>query len=237
METSLKTQTPKSIFLSKKTERIITALYMVTDLMSDKEPLKWEVRENGVYLLKIQNHIGDTGIHEVVRKLISLLHIGYQAQLISEMNKEVVSTKLMELITDMSTDSREILLKESFFDTKDHTAYVQDNKRQETQEGESEKQLPSQNKEYKTKRHLKIKDTHVRKNAPIDTSSLSDDVLKRRGNIIQVLKRKQPLSVGDIHTHVRGISEKTLQRDLAALEKEGVVARHGKRRWTRYSLV
>ena len=40
-----------SVFLNKKTEKLVTALYMVTSFLSDSEPLKWKLRENGVALL------------------------------------------------------------------------------------------------------------------------------------------------------------------------------------------
>src|SRR3989344_8666439 len=40
------------LFLLKKTERIIAAIYLITTQFPDAEPLKWELRESGVVLIK-----------------------------------------------------------------------------------------------------------------------------------------------------------------------------------------
>lgn len=58
----------------------------------------------------------------------------------------------------------------------------------------------------------------------------------RREAIIEVLKEKGPSYIKDISTIFRDVSEKTIQRELAALVAAGAVTREGERRWTTYSL-
>lgn len=58
----------------------------------------------------------------------------------------------------------------------------------------------------------------------------------RRDSILAVLRSKGPSYIKDISLVVRDVSEKTIQRELAALVSEGQVLRKGDRRWTTYEL-
>src|SRR5437773_336430 len=40
------------LFLFKKTERVVSAIYILTGLIADEEPLKWELRKESAILLK-----------------------------------------------------------------------------------------------------------------------------------------------------------------------------------------
>ena len=56
---SPQTKQNESLFsISKKTEKLITALYMVTDFMNNEEPLKKKLRTLGVELLSEVQSIG-----------------------------------------------------------------------------------------------------------------------------------------------------------------------------------
>ncbi len=59
---------------------------------------------------------------------------------------------------------------------------------------------------------------------------------ERRESILAVLRTKGPSYIKDISMIVRGVSEKTIQRELSALVAEGLVTRKGDRRWTTYEL-
>ena len=43
--------------VAKKSERLVTALYLVTDLMTDNEPIKHGLRKNAVALLSSMNSL------------------------------------------------------------------------------------------------------------------------------------------------------------------------------------
>lgn len=66
---------------------------------------------------------------------------------------------------------------------------------------------------------------------PVSSTSSS-----RREGILSVLRTKGPSYIKDISLIVRDVSEKTIQRELAALVSEGVVVKKGDRRWTTYEL-
>lgn len=59
----------------------------------------------------------------------------------------------------------------------------------------------------------------------------------RKDRIIDILKDKGSATIKDITDVVTDCSEKTVQRELIALIKDGIVHREGERRWSRYSIV
>ncbi|MBI2055225.1 MAG: DeoR family transcriptional regulator [Candidatus Sungbacteria bacterium] len=78
-----------------------------------------------------------------------------------------------------------------------------------------------------------------------DTSNASDAnheaararARARRGAIIEVLKHRDKVSVGDLGNLFMGkVSRKTLLRDLQEMVDQGVVEKGGDKRWTHYSL-
>jgi predicted HTH transcriptional regulator len=59
----------------------------------------------------------------------------------------------------------------------------------------------------------------------------------RTDRILSVLKAQPSASIKDITDTIKDVSEKTIQRDLNALIKDGVIKREGERRWSKYSVV
>src|SRR5690242_4266966 len=84
------------IYIFKKTEKITAALYLVSGLLKDDEPIKWELRDRGIDLLSSSfttssSLPGDKNI--VIQSLftaaletLSLLNVAKISNLISEIN-------------------------------------------------------------------------------------------------------------------------------------------------------
>lgn len=66
---------------------------------------------------------------------------------------------------------------------------------------------------------------------------VSQPTLSRRDRILNVLKDKVAATIKDISESVTDCSEKTIQRELIDLIKDGVIVREGERRWSKYKLV
>jgi hypothetical protein len=62
--------------VAKKSERLVTALYLVTDLMSDSEPIKHGLRKNAVALLSSMNSLSQLDVKDRVTELKVSLTIG-----------------------------------------------------------------------------------------------------------------------------------------------------------------
>lgn len=121
------------VFIFKKTEKLATALYLVTAFFKDDEPLKWTFREKGMFLLSHALVVNDSDafdrdnslrtIFSVSLELISLLTIAATSKLISEMNYtilrrefELLINKLRESI-ELETFDKGFVLSNSFFET------------------------------------------------------------------------------------------------------------------------
>ncbi|MFA5132369.1 MAG: hypothetical protein WC444_03525 [Candidatus Paceibacterota bacterium] len=82
--------------VAKKSERLVTALYLVTDLMSDNDPIKHGLRKNSVALLSSMNSLAQLDVKDrviemkmslrAVTEIISLLHVAVTTGIVSEMN-------------------------------------------------------------------------------------------------------------------------------------------------------
>ena len=75
-----------------KTNKLITALYMVTDIMDKEEPLRNKLRTLGI------NIISDTrSISSLLNEVLSLLDIASAIGMISEMNCNILKKEFFEL--------------------------------------------------------------------------------------------------------------------------------------------
>ena len=120
--------------VAKKSERLVTALYLVTDLMSDNEPIKHGLRKNSVALLSSMNSLSQLDVKDrvielkmslkSVTEIISFLHVALTTGIISEMNGKllmegfrslqlVLEKKQPILTKEMLTISNENLLEEN----------------------------------------------------------------------------------------------------------------------------
>lgn len=247
-------------FVHKKTERITTALYMITNLLPAEEPLKWKLREKGIELMSHVLHFGTGSLtppvqaESVVVPLIigqvSLLEVAYVSGAISEMNFLVLKREyeqVVELFEKAKVRRREsgregYAIPKSFFDLPYEASLV------ELLEQENAtsvaKKTPETLKTSETNEALSHGQNLVQ-NGTVARSSLFHlrDKLRnprsktRRESIIAVLREQGKLSIKDVTKVVRGCSEKTIQRELLSLVKEGVVMKEGERRWSVYSLV
>lgn len=84
------------VLIAKKSEKLVTALYLVTDLMSDSEHIKHGLRKNAVALLSSMNSLAQLDVKDrvielklslkAVTEIISLLHVATTTGIVSHMN-------------------------------------------------------------------------------------------------------------------------------------------------------
>ncbi len=115
---SFKTKTIMSnTYTTKKALKIATALYMITDIMSDKEPLKWHLRNCAVSLIEAD----DKNIYSVIEKTIDILQIAKMARAVTLMNANVLEEELRRLLSQIEEDISKkkddsVALSQSFFE-------------------------------------------------------------------------------------------------------------------------
>ena len=227
------------VFLYKKTEKLATALYMVTNLFGDAEPMKWTLRTKVSHLLSFiigfkdvlesREHEFSNEVKTKVLEIVSLLEVASRSGIVSPMNFSILKTEFMNLIHALSTFKKntdqgmQFALPKTFFEVTKPLYQPNSAPRQEINEGEYKRQ------------HSYIKDTAVS-----DKKEEGQVVFKktnRQSIIVNLLKRKKELTIKDIAEVIRDCSEKTIQRELIALIHAGVLKKVGERRWSKYSLV
>ena len=205
-------------FLVEKTERVVTAVYLVTSLIIDKEPLKWRIRDVSLETLS-HAHLGSTSrVVEDVEDLKSLISLANRSALVSPMNSEMLQRGLQHLAN--------IVSGKAIFDEKYMISGNEEIVPEQPQQIK-DKKVP-QEISYEKKVVLKEQENNFKK-----TFNRKD---KRRDRIIEALRRKRESSIKDIARAVKGCSEKTIQRELNTLIAEGKVNKKGERRWSVYSV-
>src|SRR5665648_147980 len=101
-------------FANKKTEKLVTALYMVSDCMETDDALKGKLRLLGVELLsdiyklsilspmERRTHISVVLTH--IYELLSYIEISYNIGFISEMNTAILKKEFSNLIADLNSN-------------------------------------------------------------------------------------------------------------------------------------
>ncbi len=205
------------VYVFKKTEKITAALYLISGLLKDDEPMKWELRDRGIDMLTSSftassSLPGDKNaviqaLFTAALETLSLLNVARISNLISEMNHTLLTNevdKVVSLLRDRLAASAEnagYVLSEHFFKTSENPA---------TNTRPSVKlEIKPENKEKKS---------------------------QRQENILSVLKGQSNITIKDISRVIKDCSEKTIQRELSELVDKGVIKKEGERRWSRYSL-
>jgi len=231
------------LYVFKKTEKITSALYLVSGLIKDDDPLKWELRDRGMNLLSSSftassSLPGDKNaviqsLFTAALETVSILNVARISGLISDMNHAILVKEIdqvLEMLRDRLAESAEsagYILSESFFKTPSlfSSGFNNDKNRassyQDTLKGHSG--ITSQKTNVKVTRNNEYQNS-------------TDKKTKRQEEIVTILKEQSNLSVKDFTRVIKDCSEKTIQRELLDLVEKGIVKKDGERRWSRYSL-
>lgn len=227
------TKKTKEYFV-KKTERLLTALYMITGFLPEDEPIKAALRGNGIALLAhVYAGPREESVHvdvlkSIVGEMVSLLSIAKMSGLISSMNADLLVTELVAFCGGYEADThgvsfdRDMLLPSNFFE------FAGDVPQKETPKTHTEgaPSVPKMTYEPVKKPFTGAK--HVRKEVPKQQF--------RRDQIVNIIREKGEITIKDIARVITDCSEKTLQRELISLVSDGIVRKRGERRWSTYSL-
>lgn len=218
------------IYIFKKTEKITAALYLVSGLLKDDEPLKWELRDHGMDLISSSFSAssavpGDKNaviqsLFTAALETISLLNVAKISNLISDMNHNLLVREIDNIIAMLrdrlaqNAENAGYVLSESFFKT---PTLFSSGFKPDTRQGQADK---SKEIGHAAKRH----------------EDSSDKKHQRQESILNILKTQSNLTIKDFSKIIKDCSEKTIQRELLELVDKGVIKKEGERRWSRYSL-
>lgn len=245
------------IFLYRKAEKICTAIYLVSNLFPENEPLRWGIRNLGLKMIDNclafigQNSPADfakreslVGLRSVVLEVVSKLQVAFSAGLVSEMNflifKRELESFLANIRSRIGRDSNPVLaLEEDFFKVTSESSQVSESASVGSTTSQARVESKGQNILKDTRPVVKRTLTKVSglenyKGHELPTKIRHSD---RQEKITAFLKRVSDASVKDFVDLIKGCSEKTIQRELLGLVGRGVLKKTGDRRWSRYSLV
>ena len=234
--------------IAKKTEKIATAIYMVTDFVSESEPLRMRLRTLGLALVSgtqklatrsSEAHYALSGEMETtIEETVTLITLATTIGLISEMNGTILKTELektkaeiersfgaKKILIGTHPGYRNVILKKSFFDVAPSGSILpvydkgQDSYKGQTgdvkQNQQKEDSRSIQKESFKKKNDIGIK-------------------IARRNDVLNVVRKKGKVSIKDVVLILKDTSEKTVQRELLALVREGVLVKEGAKRWSTY---
>ncbi len=242
---------------NKKTEKLVTALYLVTDCMEKDDALKERLRLLGVELLSdIYKYSTLSPVEKTtfvfspiskINEILSFIEVASVVGFISEMNSNILKKEFSKLVLD---------LKESVSKDKLFTFTIDEKMFEEDQEESfflSEKNLGNvknnfgEARPYESKNFIRqgskieLSNRVVSKpdkgHKKIDHQQILKDKEERASKIIALVKDKKDVTIKDISMLFSNVSEKTIQRELNVLVSKGQLKKTGSKRWSRYQLV
>jgi len=239
-------------FIIKKTEKVATAIYMISNFFSPEEPLKWELRKNVTKLLKNMMSLNDASANREVSfsringdfvELGAMFSLAHSSGFISQMNYEIVTGEINNLsglvlsYGERQVSTNRSLFKKDYFEVKKESF-----KNQPEAPRETFKEISKDNIKDIVKDNLKDiqKDNQfVFKGQKRDLDNFfnkdnNSKISDREEKIIQKIKISGPVTIKDIAEEFAEVSEKTIQRELQKMFDRGQIKKEGERRWTKY---
>jgi len=236
---------PDLVFLYKKTEKLVSALYILSSFISDKEPIKWQMRDAGVDLLSQSLSLSDSLSSErnlayakyisTALKFLSFLEVSFLGGIISEMNYNILKYEFEALIKTAESgkkggDAKGLIFPDHFFEV------PQNIPKDNLVAPANISAAPVSN--ISKGQNTLTSGLSVKKN--IETVRTSEVKQKDKSNrqeiIIALLKKNPELGIKDFISSIKDCGEKTIQRELVSLVSKGLIKKAGEKRWSRYSL-
>lgn len=227
------------VFIFKKTQKILTALYLITNLLPDEEPIKWHLRKKGGNILSdiivFYESKKEGDLHKVkseITEVLSMLEIGEFSGLIGPMNAKIIKAEFTIVYDTLSSDIQSrFVIPSNFFNI------GQMPKEKDIPEKGYEA-TPHTDKEHHIGQIMSVSSKGDIGHSPIENKSQKDiNVKDRKEQILEVIKQKKEVSIRDIKDIISDCSEKTIQRELLAFVANGVLKKVGERRWSRYQII
>lgn len=212
-----------SIKDNTKGHKIAAALYLVTDHLSDSDPLKSMLRTHAATL--IDNTSFDS-VYTLALYITKVMDVCVMARLISEKNASIIILELRHFtalladgVDDMTSDLR------AHFEQSETNNMGQSSLQSRTKSiGRLANKTISQ--ESNTIES-------INKNTAQQQGIKSD----RQEQILSLINTRKSAGIKDIATLFPETSEKTIQRELGALVASGRITKRGQKRWSVYMAV
>jgi hypothetical protein len=197
-------------------EAISKAIYLVTDLFDKDEFLKLSLRRIAVECVE------KTDKKDSLLKLLSLIRLSRELDLITEMNSRILIKAIDSNIENI--EKKDVDIK-ALIEVEDRPEITHNNEI-----------IPFINKEVEVEK--KAPSITINNNTQnIKTvNNISMDIGSRRKRILEIVKTRGAVTINEFIEAIKGCSSKTIQRELTSLVLSGTLKKTGERRWSKYSL-
>jgi hypothetical protein len=241
----------KSAFLGRL-NKLVTALFMVTDIMDREEPLKAKLRLLGTEVIS-SAYQSPARAGMKISEILSFLDIAATVGMISGMNagilkKEFVSAKQSieesmgvgesAWLEKMISAPAESDIRPNIVRKTELSNYQGQSTRLGVQKGSTLLKALSDKISVGA-------EAHAEKDHPRDNFDLLKQ--QRRNEILKIVSDKKEATITEIRTKAKELSlnsqsvlencsEKTLQRELLSMLKDNLLKKTGEKRWSKYFL-
>lgn len=251
----------QAVLIFKKTERVVSAIYLLTNFLSDNEPIKRRMREVSNNLLSCGLKLSSQGHwsqSEAIRnfiiasfEIISLFDVADMSGILSSVNCKIMKSEIEKMIEQVEQKEKELnvnfLTSGKFFETEEghpssFDVAIQDdifsrgNGNKKTNSLIANIEMRRGENTHKGQINVKDSGKNTKKEEVFNKGHIVKDKNYRYDTIISLLKKSKEISVKDVSIAITDCSEKTLQRELLSLVDKGVLKKEGERRWSKYSL-
>lgn len=204
-------QTNVSIKDNDKGQKIVAAIYLVTNHLSDIDPLKQTLRAKGVAFVTLEADARKPVAHAIN----TLLGSAVLARLISEKNASIISLEVRHYAALPHEDTEVV---SEMFKNEVEDAYLK---------------IKRPIVQMSLNTHSPIKDKVV----STKNKDMFENKSKRQHAILSFINDRKSAAIKDIAALFPEISEKTIQRELGTLVSLGKITKRGNKRWSLYMAV
>lgn len=205
-------------FAVLKTEKLASALYMVSGFVSENDPLRTRLRSCALDLMscitdgkRTKEGVDQEGFGSRCLEIGTLLAMAERSGLVSPMNSKILCEEYAALASFVQAN-RDQVFGSGTIDLSTRAPKITSSSQTFTQRQTAvfgKRPIPKKTPNYK--RHQ-----------------------TRRDIILSLFDKKDKINVKDASAAIEGCSEKTIQRELTAMVSEGVLLKEGERRWSTY---
>lgn len=205
--------------IPKHCQKITEALYKVTDVFFDKEPLKWILRNEAVEILKVfvstdtappqKRAVYFDEASEKINQITRLIEVASQNSYIVSANFNVIKTEYEKLNDFIKNE----LVYFEISEISDLKATAENS----NSIGHNGQLLIEHNGQESKEVSIK-------------------NLTERASKILEIINSKTDKRIGvqEVFSRFKGISKKTIQRELQNLVREGHLKMEGEKRWRVY---
>lgn len=223
----------RRVFIYKKAERLAKALHLIAPAFAESASLRNRIDAIAIGLIDgavLSPGAARLALSRELLALSSVLSIARTGGLLSAMNAELISREAHVLLQEVAVYEEPRLFLDDAPTLSSIAKIAQKKEVLQSTNVSPQKAVTAQRAKQSiasvsTKGH--VKDTVGKTERPIKD---------RQEAILSVIQNKGRVSIKDISTMIRGVSEKTIQRELGALIESGMVLKQGERRWSIYTL-